>query len=65
MGPAGGGIGLAPAFDTQEAESFWSLPLSPAAQLDKAMALAMQHDLAPRLPFKKRLRRWLQSVLAK
>lgn len=64
MGPAGGGIGLAPAFDTQDAESFWSLPLSPAAQLDKAMALAMQHDLAPRLPFKKRLRRWLQSVLA-
>lgn len=64
MGPAGAGVTLPPSFDSTEAERFWSLPASPAAQLDKAMALAMQHDLAPSLSFKKRLRRRIQTLLA-
>ena len=34
------------------------------ARLDKAMALAMQHDLQAPLPTKKRLRRLLQRLLA-
>ena len=33
-------------------------------RLDKAMALAMQHDLQGPLAPKKRLRRWIQRVLA-
>jgi hypothetical protein len=41
-----------------------SLPLSLAQQRDKAMALGMMHDLQPAPPFKRRVRRWLQRVLA-
>ncbi|MNP84521.1 hypothetical protein D3C76_1838630 [compost metagenome] len=33
-------------------------------QLDKAMALAMEHDLHGGQVFKRRLRRWIQRVLA-
>ena len=55
---------LPPSFDATELERFWSLPVSPEAQIDKAMALGMQHDLRPRLPFKKRLRRRIQTLLA-
>ena len=64
MGPAGNGIALPPALTALPAEQLWSLSLSPAQQLDKAMALAMQHDLQGRLPWKKRLRRLIQSALA-
>ena len=64
MGPAGNGIALPPALTALPAERLWSLSLSPAQQLDKAMALAMQHDLQGRLPWKKRLRRLIQSTLA-
>jgi hypothetical protein len=53
MGPAGCGIALPPAF-TAARRCLWSPTLSEAVQLDKAMALAMQHDLQGRLPFKKR-----------
>lgn len=35
-----------------------------AQQRDKAMALGMMHDLQPPAPFKRRVRRWLQRVLA-
>jgi LmbE family N-acetylglucosaminyl deacetylase len=45
MGPAGCGIALPPAFASLSADALWSPLLSTAAQLDKAMALAMQHDL--------------------
>mgnify|MGYP007030621152 CR=1 FL=1 len=55
---------LPPSFDSKEFERFWSLPVSPEAQIDKAMALAMQHDLQAPLPTKKRLRRLLQQLLA-
>jgi hypothetical protein len=64
MGPAGCGIALPPAFASLPADALWSPTLSEAVQLDKAMALAMQHDLQGRLPFKKRLRRRIQQVLA-
>lgn len=64
MGPAGGGISLPPAFGDTSPQTFWSFPLSPAVQRDKAMALAMQHDLQTLLPWKKRLRRHLQYLLA-
>jgi hypothetical protein len=42
----------------------WSLCLSAQQQLDKAMALSMQHDLQGRQPWKKRLRRIVQYLLA-
>ncbi|MDS4015521.1 MAG: PIG-L family deacetylase [Candidatus Accumulibacter sp.] len=64
MGPAGGGIALPPALTTLPADGVWSPCLSPAEQLDKALALAMQHDLQGRLAGKARLRRLIQSLLA-
>lgn len=42
----------------------WTLALERTRQVDKAMALGMMHDLQPRLPFKRRLRRRLQGWLA-
>ncbi|EXI78052.1 MAG: bacillithiol biosynthesis deacetylase BshB1 [Candidatus Accumulibacter appositus] len=64
MGPAGQGIALPPALAPLPPDALWSPCLSDAVQLDKAMALAMQHDLQGRLPFKKRLRRAIQKRLA-
>ncbi len=64
MGPAGTGIALPPAIDALPVDLLWSPLLSPASQLDKAMALGMQHDLQGRPPLKKRLRRVIQKVLA-
>ena len=64
MGPAGQGIALPPVLAPLPADTLWSPCLSRAVQLDKAMALAMQHDLQGRLPFKKRLRRIIQQALA-
>ncbi len=64
MGPAGQGIALPPVFASLPADGLWSPCLSPQQQLDKAMALAMQHDLQGPQPLKKRLRRALQYVLA-
>ena len=64
MGPAGGGITLPPAFGEFETESCFHRFVSSETQIDKAMALGMHHDLRPRLPIKKRLRRIIQSVLA-
>lgn len=40
------------------------LPLSIELQRDKAMALGMMHDLQPPAPFKRRLRRLFQRLLA-
>jgi hypothetical protein len=62
MGPAGCGIALPPALIPLPADALWSPTLSEAVQLDKAMALAMQHDLQGRLPVKKRLRRRIQQA---
>lgn len=63
MGPAGYGVALPPALTLLPADGLWSPTLSAEVQLDKAMALAMQHDLQGRLPFKQRLRRRIQQHL--
>lgn len=65
MGEAGEGVALPPFFDAEQVLMPCSLPVSAQVQLDKAMALGMMHDLQPPAPFKRRLRRWLQQVLAR
>ncbi|MDO9321079.1 MAG: PIG-L family deacetylase, partial [Pseudomonas sp.] len=45
------------------ADGLWSPSLSAEQQLDKTMALQMQHDLQGSLPVKKRLRRLIQQLL--
>ena len=64
MGPAGNGVALPPAIAALPADRLWSPVLSAEQQLDKAMALALQHDLQGPLPLKKRLRRSIQRLLA-
>jgi LmbE family N-acetylglucosaminyl deacetylase len=63
MGPAGMGIALPPFVDAPSMDHLWSTSLSAQVQLDKAMALGMQHDLQGPPPFKKRMRRWIQRLL--
>jgi len=64
MGPAGMGIALPPAIEALPADRLWSPLLDPALQLDKAMALGMQHDLQGPLALKRRARRLIQRVLS-
>ena len=64
MGDAGDGIALPPAFDPSVSMQPYCLPVPLPLQRDKAMALAMMHDLQPRMPFKRRLRRLMQWLLA-
>lgn len=64
MGPAGYGIALPPTIEALPADGLWSPTLSAAQQMDKAMALGMQHDLQGRPPFKRRVRRVIQRLLA-
>lgn len=64
MGDAGAGIALPPFFEPGLPMQPVSLPLALSAQRDKAMALGMMHDLQPRAPFKRRLRRGIQRLLA-
>ncbi|MGP0173241.1 PIG-L deacetylase family protein [Pseudomonas sp. NCHU5208] len=64
MGPAGNGIALPPALTPLPADRLWSPTLNAERQLDKAMALGLQHDLQGPLPLKKRLRRLIQFALA-
>ena len=64
MGPAGTGIALPPTVEALVADPMWSPTLDVQVQLDKAMALRMQHDLQGRPPLKKRLRRSIQWLLA-
>ncbi|WP_456022851.1 PIG-L deacetylase family protein [Pseudomonas protegens] len=64
MGPAGAGIALPPAIEPLPADRLWSPLLSADVQLDKAMALAMEHDLQGGQAFKRQLRRWIQQGLA-
>ena len=64
MGEAHTGVALPPLFADAGALLPWSLSLEDSRQTDKAMALAMVHDLSTPLSFKKRLRRALQRVLA-
>ena len=63
MGNANTGVALPPAMLELPADELFSYVLSDEQQLDKAMALLMQHDLQPPQPFKKRLRRIIQQVL--
>ncbi|UYZ83223.1 PIG-L family deacetylase [Entomomonas sp. E2T0] len=63
MGPAYKGIALPPAVDPLPAYALWSPVLSKQTQLNKAMALAMEHDLQPPLSIKRRLRRLIQSLI--
>jgi LmbE family N-acetylglucosaminyl deacetylase len=64
MGNAHTGVAPAPVTQSLAVESLCSLPLTAAQQIDKAMALRMQHDLQPPLSAKKRLRRCFQYWLA-
>lgn len=64
MGDSGAGVALPPRFDTADELVPCSFTLALSQQQDKAMAMGMMHDLQPRAPFKRRVRRWLQQVLA-
>jgi hypothetical protein len=64
MGDAGHGIALPPAFDSSLAMQPCCLPVPLALQRDKAMALGMMHDLQPRMPSKRKVRRLIQWLLA-
>ncbi|KPA92499.1 putative LmbE-like protein [Pseudomonas asplenii] len=64
MGDSGAGVALPPVFDPALVLQPYSLSLSLEQQRDKAMALGMMHDLQPRAPFKRRLRRSIQWLLA-
>lgn len=64
MGPAENGVALPPAIEPLPSDLLWSPLLHPEARLNKAMALAMHHDLQVPLPLKKRLRRLIQATLA-
>ncbi|VVN10781.1 hypothetical protein PS662_03833 [Pseudomonas fluorescens] len=65
MGDAGHGIALPPAFDSSVPVQPYSLPMPLELQRAKAMALGMMHDLQPRMPFKRRVRRFIQWLLAR
>ncbi|MFU2330453.1 PIG-L deacetylase family protein [Pseudomonas sp. NFX98] len=64
MGDSGAGVTLPPVFDPASLLHPYCLLLDQAQQRDKAMALGMMHDLQPRAPYKRRLRRGLQRLLA-
>ena len=64
MGPAGNGVALPPCIEALPADMLWSPLLDDQVLVDKSQALAMQHDLQAPLPFKKRLRRFIQWCLA-
>lgn len=63
MGDANMGVALPPAMLELPADELFSFVLSEQQQLDKAMALLMQHDLQPAQPLKKRVRRMIQQLL--
>ncbi|AZE92618.1 hypothetical protein C4J96_0470 [Pseudomonas orientalis] len=64
MGNSGAGVALPPQFDAGQVFEPYCRVLSVSQQQDKAMALGMMHDLQPRPPFKRRVRRLLQQLLA-
>ncbi|MCF5039591.1 PIG-L family deacetylase [Pseudomonas sp. PA-7-1E] len=64
MGDSGAGVALPPRFDGAVELVPCSFALALSQQQDKAMALGMMHDLQPPAPFKRRVRRWLQQLLA-
>ena len=64
MGDAGTGVALPPQIGDHESLRPWTLCLSTESQRRKAMSLGMMHDLQPRPPFKRLLRRAIQRCLA-
>ncbi|MFK3798080.1 MULTISPECIES: PIG-L deacetylase family protein [unclassified Pseudomonas] len=64
MGNAYSGVALPPVFDPSQPLVPYSIELNTEQQRDKAMALGMMHDLQPPPPLKRRVRRWLQRILA-
>ncbi|MEQ7919721.1 PIG-L family deacetylase [Xanthomonas sp. WHRI 1810A] len=64
MGNAYSGIALPPVFEQTAEWVPYCIELSAVVQRDKAMALGMMHDLQPAPPLKRRVRRWLQQLLA-
>ncbi|MGU9829314.1 PIG-L deacetylase family protein [Pseudomonas sp. LF242] len=64
MGDSGNGIALPPCFDSTITLQPFCVPVSAEQQRDKAMSLGMMHDLQPRMPFKRRVRRAIQRLLA-
>ncbi len=64
MGDSGASVALPPCFDPTYTLRPYCLSLSAQRQCDKAMSLGMMHDLQPRMPFKRRVRRLIQRVLA-
>lgn len=63
IGPIGNGIPLPPAIEPLPTYTLWSQVLTTQMQLNKTMALGMQHDLRLPISLKKRLRRIIQRVL--
>lgn len=63
MGSANTGVALPPSMANLPADRLLSYCLTEQQQLDKAMALLMQHDLQTPLTLKKRLRRRIQQLL--
>nr|WP_314480815.1 PIG-L family deacetylase [uncultured Pseudomonas sp.] len=64
MGDSGAGVALPPVTGELSVGRPCTLVLDLALQHDKAMALGMMHDLQPRPPFKRRVRRFIQRWLA-
>ncbi|MDR3299022.1 MAG: PIG-L family deacetylase [Candidatus Accumulibacter sp.] len=64
MGEAHTGVSLPPLMENIGPLTPWSLSLDMARQRDKAMALAMTHDLTTPLSAKRRLRRAIQRLFA-
>ncbi|CRN05737.1 GlcNAc-PI de-N-acetylase [Pseudomonas sp. URMO17WK12:I11] len=64
MGDSGAGVALPPVTHALSVGQPCTLVLDRPLQLDKAMALGMMHDLQPRPPFKRRVRRVIQRWLA-
>ncbi len=65
MGEAGAGVALPPCFDSTYTLHPFCMTLTDEQQCDKAMSLGMMHDLQPRMPFKRRVRRVIQRLLAR
>lgn len=63
MGDSGDGVALPPQLQADEPWTPCTLVLDLSTQRDKAMALAMMHDLQPPTPLKRRIRRLIQRWL--
>jgi len=64
MGDSGNGVALPPSFDPAYTLRPYCLSLPAEIQRDKAMSLGMMHDLQPKMPLKRRVRRVIQCLLA-